>query len=120
MTLIHSRAAFRDFAGTLLRRQGTVGGDVRLPEGLSLVFERVPDGCRTRWKLALVREAFQPTSEEVEACCIAFQVPPSVTERRMERFRPHSKSGRRMHHHIVELTWHVNDEGMQAHGTITE
>ena len=66
MTLIQTRGAFKSFANTLLRKEGRVAAEARLPEGLSLTFVRVPDGCRKQWKLVLLREDFYPTADEVE------------------------------------------------------
>lgn len=115
MTIIQSRSAFRSFAASLLRRPGRVDAQARLPEGLALTFARLPDGCRRRWKLVLAREDSFPTPDEVEACCQAFRIPPSVTERRMRHFTAHPKSGRRIHAHIVELVWHEEHEETPQH-----
>jgi hypothetical protein len=117
MTTIQSRSEFKHFASTLIRRPGVIDANAKLPEGLSLAFERVPEGCRRRWKMVLAREEFAPTTDEVELCCVVFRVPPSVTERHAERYIAHPKSGRRIHVHIVELTWH-EDEEAEAHGEL--
>jgi hypothetical protein len=103
-----------------MRRQGHIDAEAKLPEGLALTFVRVPDGCRRRWKLALARENFFPTSEEIEACCLAFQIPLSVMERRSTGFVAHPKSGRRIHVHQVELTWHEDNEATSPHETPIE
>jgi hypothetical protein len=41
----------------------------------------------------------------VECCREAFHVPDEAYERRFVRLLRHPKSGRRMHLHIVELSW---------------
>ncbi len=117
MTVIDSRSAFHNFARTLLHRPDSLQtpATARLPEGLEMVFERVPDGhMRRRWRLVLAREHSYPTIDEVEACCIAFKIPPSVTQKQFTDFRVHQKSKRRMHMHVVELTWQETDEEVGA------
>lgn len=115
MTILHSRLAFKHFASSLLRRPGRVDAHARLPEGLSLNFTRVPDGCRSRWRLVLTREGYFPTTDEVEACCIAFHIPPSVVEKHRKQSVAHTKSGRSIHSYIVELTWHEDYEDSLSH-----
>lgn len=81
----------------------------RLPQGLELVMQRIPDGCRRIWRLALAREQEYPSDDEIEGCCAAFDVPDSAAERRLIRCRTHPKTGRRIHYLVVEFTWHEQD-----------
>jgi hypothetical protein len=82
----------------------------RLPQGLEIVMQRAPESCsRRRWRLAIAREQHFPSADEADACCLAFKVPSSATQRRMVRTRLHPRSGRRIRYHVIEFTWQEMD-----------
>ncbi len=108
--------AFRAFSPALLSNLAqnvvssvlTTGSDgrMRLPQGLELLMQRTPDGChRHRWRLALAREDRDPSPEEIDACREAFHIPPAAFDRHVVQWRVHPKSLRRIHYHVVELSW---------------
>lgn len=104
-------AAFTALAKEVKSAISATGGHnhVRLTEGLEIVMQRTSSDCRRRWRLALAREQIYPSLDEVDSCRQAFAVPTYALERRLERCRAHPKTGRRIHYHVVELTWLEQD-----------
>lgn len=78
----------------------------RLAHGLELVLQRrlEPTGV-TRWRLALGREAVQPSDDEVAICRRAFGVPDAADPTRRQAVRTNSKTNKHSTWNIAELEW---------------
>jgi len=78
----------------------------RLAHGLKLVLQRhlEPTGV-IRWRLALGREAVQPSDDEVAICRRSFGVPDAAEPTRRQAVRTNSKTRKSTVWHIAELEW---------------